>query len=151
MDSPVAPQPLILNYYEVQTDRQFANCYHSSKDLNKQIIRIDKYSTWRLQDDEVGCLMWPKLWQNFNLFSLLINNLLIFFFLEWISRLDDGNFHASFIHESKIFDRSMMIWMNKLTLTTSSVGSSSGVNASDDFRWPRRPVGALAKRKKESS
>lgn len=31
-----------------------------------------------------------------------------------------------------------------LTLVVSREQSSSGVRASDDFRWPKRPLGALA-------
>lgn len=39
--------------------------------------------------------------------------------------------------------------LNQLTFTISSVGSSSGVKARDDFRWPSLPVGALAKTKRK--
>lgn len=37
----------------------------------------------------------------------------------------------------------------KLTFAISSVWSSSGVNASEDFRCPRRLVGALAAKRKD--
>lgn len=38
----------------------------------------------------------------------------------------------------------MLNWLFLLTLVVSREQSSSGVRARDDFRWPKRPLGALA-------